>query len=625
MSDPDRPRDGLDDVADAVARAEVWREDVRREAEGQGPDGSGSDGHPDEPPTDDHGVGEAIPEPPEDGVPPHDGTGAAGGGRPPVDPEVLAACAPLDQNDCDNGRRLLNHFGADIVHVREIGWHGWTGRHWDPDGGQEAVERAAQETAKRTRLEAIHIQPTKRERDDMAAAAPFEGKDMADLTEAEKEIVVIGKRANASHSKRRSDRRKFSISCGNRSRTVAMIAQALPHRTVAPPALDSEPWAFNVENGTLRFERTEVLDEECPDPDVKRMRREVAVRLDPHAREDMIAKLAPVAYDPAATCPRWLAFCERYQPDPGNRRFLQTVAGRGMLGGASTQVLVFLFGDGANGKTVWVEVVTRLLGAYAGRLKPESITGLGEQAGDKATPDFARLAGKRMVAISELPRGVPLKEALIKTMTGSDPMPVRHLNKGFFDLVPEFVPIMTGNDEPEVGGLDDGIWRRLKIVPWPVKVPKDEQRPPSEVIAGFLEEAPGILNWLIEGARRFLLEGLEDSASIAETTSAQRADRDPLEAFAKACIRACDHVPGLSGEVQARRMYDAFVAWCHASAVKPWKEAMFGRAMKRKGFVREDGRIRKWIGVELFDVPEMSRSPRGGDGEPGDPGWNPPG
>lgn len=608
MTTSDRPRDGFDAIAERIERAEVFIPDDHQH------DGDAGEG------------GGAIPEPPDDGVPPRDGMEDGGwGGPPPVDPEILAACAPLDQNDCDNGRRLLNHFGADIVHVREIGWHGWTGRHWDPDGGQEAVERAAQETAKRIRLEGAFIGPGRADMEAIEAAKKLGEKSVDEMSDADRLVLSRGSDAEKRLAKRRADRRKFSVSCGNRSRTVAMIAQALPHRTVAPPALDSEPWAFNVENGTLRFERAEVLDEECPDPDVKRMKRAVTVRLDAHRREDMIAKLAPVAYDPDATCPKWLAFCERFQPDPGNRRFLQTAAGRGMLGGASTQVLVFLFGDGANGKTVWVEVITRILGAYAGRLKPESITGLGEQAGDKATPDFARLAGKRMVAISELPRGVPLKEALIKTMTGSDPMPVRHLNKGFFDLLPEFIPIMTGNDEPEVGGLDDGIWRRLKIVPWPVKVPKDEQRPPSEVIADFLEEAPGILNWLIDGARRFLLEGLEDSVSIAETTSAQRADRDPVEAFAKACIRPREHVPGLAGEVQARRMFQAFEAWCHASAVKPWKEAMFGRAMKRKGFVREDGRIRKWIGVELFDVPEMSRSPRGGDDADGGPGWNPPG
>lgn len=609
MTTPDRPRDGFDAIADAVERAEVFIPDDHHH------DGDGGEG------------GGSIPEPPDDGVPPRDGVEDGGrGGAPPVDPEILAACAPLDQNDCDNGRRLLNHFGADIVHVREIGWHGWTGRHWDPDGGQEAVERAAQETARRIRLEGAFIGPGRADQEAIEAARKLGEKAVDEMSDADRLVMSRGSDAEKRLAKRRADRRKFSVSCGNRSRTVAMIAQALPHRTVAPPALDSEPWAFNVENGTLRFERAEVLDEECPDPEVRRMKREVKVRLEPHRREDLIAKLAPVAYDPAAACPRFDTFFQRYQPDEGNRRFLQTAAGRGMLGGASTQAMVFLWGDGANGKSVWMEIVTRILGAYAGRLKPESITGLGEQGGDKATPDFARLVGKRFVAISELPRNVPLKEALIKTMTGADPMPVRNLNKGFFDLIPEYIPFMTGNDAPEVGGLDDGIWRRLKLVPWPIKVPEAEQRPPNEVIGELMEEAPGILNWLIAGAVRFLTEGLQDSISVSATTKAQRRERDIVQGFIEACVEACEHVEGVRGEVSAKAMYDAFVGWCDANSLKPWTNTMFGRTLvTKKGFVRVDGRVRMYIGVELRPLPGQPRSPWTGGGADGDPGWNPPG
>ncbi len=98
-------------------------------------------------------------------------------------------------------------------------------------------------------------------------------------------------------------------------------------------------------------------------------------------------------------------------------------AGRSLIGGASTQVLIFLYGDGANGKSVFMETLAQLCGDYAGRLKPESITGSMEQSGDKASPDFARLQGKRFVAIAELPRGAPMREGLVKTMTGSEPMP----------------------------------------------------------------------------------------------------------------------------------------------------------------------------------------------------------
>lgn len=562
--------------------------------------------------TGDHDVGSpASREPPQ--PPESDGCDSAPPSRlPPVDPAVVQRCAPLDQNDTDNGKRLLEHFGADILNVREVGWHAWCGTHWDPDGGPETVERLAQETARRIKLECAEILPSPGDRAAIEAAEPLKGMPSDQLSDEQKDVLKRGIAAEERLAKRRGDRRKFAVSCGNRARTVAMIAQAMPHRTVPPAALDADPMRFNLSNGTLVFERriVEVEDPECPDPSVRRMIRRVHVgaRLVPHERADLIAKIAALPYDRRARCPRFFKFLRRFQPDRSVRKFLQTAVGRAVIGGASTQALIFLYGDGANGKSVFMETIAELLGAYAGRLKPESISGMMEGRGDQATPDFARLQGKRFVAIAELPRGAPLREGLVKTMTGGEPMPVRHLNKGFFDMVPEFIPFMSGNDMPDIGGLDHGIWRRMKFVHFPVKIPADEQRPMKEVVGEFLAEGPGILNWIVEGALRFLRDGLRTPPAVEALTTAHREDLDPVGAFLTACVRPKD-----GGEVQARTMYEAFVSFCEANAIRPWKETAFGRAMKKKGFVRDDKRIRKWVGVELFDVPARPepRSPSG--------------
>jgi phage/plasmid primase, P4 family, C-terminal domain len=538
------------------------------------------------------------PQPPDDDGPPEGEPSR----YPPPSREVIQACAKLDQNDTDNGSRLLAHFGEEFLNVREVGLHAWCGTHWDPDGGPEAVERFAQETARRIKLEGPEIDPSDGDRRKIAAAEPLKGMPQADLTEEEKGILKLGLEAEERLAKRRSDRRKFAVSCGNRARTMAMIAQALPHCTVSPAEMDANPMLFNLTNGTLAFERRTVEedDPECPDPDVRRTvkRLKVGVRLLPHDRQHRIAKIAPVAYDPNARCRRFFRFIRRFLPDRSQRKFVQTAIGRALVGGASTQVLIFFYGDGANGKSVLMEVFAELLGAYAGRLKPESISGVMEGRGDQATPDFARLKGKRFVAIAELPRGAPLREGLVKTMTGGEPMPVRHLNKGFFDLEPEFIPFMSGNDLPEVGGLDHGIWRRLKFVHFPVKIPDAEQRPLKEVVGEFLEEGPGILNWIIEGALRFLRDGLKEPPAVAALTAAHREDLDPVGAFVGACVRQKE-----GARVQARLMYEAFESFCLANAIRPWKETAFGRALKKKGFHREDKRIRQWLDVELYDVP----------------------
>jgi len=530
--------------------------------------------------------------------------GPAGPAEPPEPPptggegEPIADCARLDQNDTDTGKRLLRHFGPDLLHVRDIGWHVWTGDHWEAEGGQEAIERLAQETARRIKEEAAWLNPSPADLDVIQAAAGLRELPADQLDAGQRALLLAAVEAETRLAKRREGRRKFAISCGNRARTVAMIAQAAPHCTAPPSALDRDPMLFNVANGTLRFTRRMVPDPECPDPQVTRLRAEVSVALQPHDRGDRIAKIAPWRFDPAAACPRWLAFLERFQPDAESRRFLQTAAGRGLLGGARTQVMIFLYGDGANGKSVFMEVLARLFAAYAGRLKPESITGALEQSGDKATPDFARLQGKRFVAIAELPRGAPLKEGLIKTMTGGEPMPVRHLNHGFFDLLPEFIPFMSGNQLPDIGGLDRGIWRRMKFVLWPVSIPEPEQRGLPEVVGELMEEASGILNWLIAGARLFLEDGLHDPPAVRELGEEHRSDLDPVGNFVRDCVR-----PQPGGRVQARAMYAAFVSYCMANAIPPWKEKSFSMALKRKGFSREDRRIRQWLDVELFDVP----------------------
>ncbi|HEY1309889.1 MAG TPA: hypothetical protein VGF02_02985, partial [Pseudolabrys sp.] len=369
-----------------------------------------------------------FPQPPEadggDFAPP----AAPAGKGDAVDPKVLESCAGLDQNDTDNGKRLLAHFGGEALYVREVGWHTWTGTHWEYEGGQEAVERLAQETARRIKLEALQIAPSPGDKLLIDGLEALDKVAADDMSEAQKAAFKAGEAARERLGKRRADRRKFAVSSGNRARTVAMIAQAAPHRTVPPSALDAEHRLFNLQNGTLRFSVKLVEDLECPDPDVVRLKKEAAFELLPHDRGHLIAKLAPWDYDAGAKCQKLDAFLTRFQPNPENRRFLQIAAGRALLGGASSQVLIFLYGDGANGKSVFMEVLARMLASYAGRLKPESITGAMEQSGDKATPDFARLQGKRFVSIAELPRGAPLREGLVKTMTGSDPMPVRHLN-----------------------------------------------------------------------------------------------------------------------------------------------------------------------------------------------------
>jgi putative DNA primase/helicase len=519
-----------------------------------------------------------------------------------ADLDILAACAKLELNDTGNGARMLLHFGRDLQHVREIGWHTWTGRVWQREGGDEAAIAYAQRTAKRIHGEVPFIDRMPHEAKLIRDAEPLRLRDRKELTAAENAILDSADAARRNLINRRDQRQKHATTSGNGGRITAMIAQALPHKSVGPKELDADHMMLNCENGTLVFAK-----EDDPDWCGEAPRFRLNVKLEPHNRARLITKIAPISCDPSAECPRFAAFMERFQPNPDVRRFLQVYHGLALTGLTGQQCFIYNYGTGANGKSTFMETIASMMGNYADLLNAESLTGQGQRRGDQATPDFAELPGVRYLRISELPRGEDLKEALVKSLTGGEEIKARHLNKGFFKFTPTFKAAMSGNDLPKIGGVDNGIWRRVRLVPWEVTIPEAERRPMNEILAEFQAERPGILNWLLEGLDLYLREGLRTPDVVTAATSAYREEMDPIGAFAADCL---DRVQGHSET--ARTVYEAFVAWCEANSVRPWKETAFGRAMPQKGFERENKRVRRYLDVRLHDVP--SQEPGRGSG-----------
>jgi putative DNA primase/helicase len=140
------------------------------------------------------------------------------------------------------------------------------------------------------------------------------------------------------------------------------------------------------------------------------------------------------------------------------------------------------------------------------------------------------------VRASEPDRGVQLKEGLIKSLTGGEPMLARHNFGKFFQFYPVFKLSLSGNHKPEIGGVDHGIWRRMRYVVWPVTIADHERREFDEVIAELWQERAGVLNWLIDGALLYLTEGLKIPKAISEATDEYREEMDPVGAFIQACV-----------------------------------------------------------------------------------------
>lgn len=553
---------------------------------------------PDAPPPHD-----APPDGPQDGDDSSiDDTGLPPDGTSPEDVERGRQCALLDQNDRDNGRRLLIWFGPDIVYISGMGWLTWRGTHWQRDEGDLGVRLFAQNLVDKIKFEAFFIEPSSAAKRLIAAAEAAAKKPDAQKTAADYKLIDRGQAARDEVRRQQSKRHTFAVSSGNAGKTEAMLKQAASLKSLDATALDANHMQFNVANGTVFFSKVENPDS---DPDAPTFAW--CSEFKPHDRADMATKRADVNYDPAAKCPEFDAFLGITQPDARMRLFLQVFHAYALLlGGNDEQRLVFHFGTGANGKSAFMEALGRMAGGYRAVVSPDTITGDQQRDGSKANSDIARLHSTRFVTIEELPRGTPLKENLIKALTGGTRMVARFLQKEIFEFDPVFTAVMSGNDMPTVSGTDYGIWRRLLIVQWGVTIPEGQRIPFGQLMARFDAERAGILNWLIEGALRYLNEGLVGfiPAEVLAFTDDYREERDHIGVFVTACVRQAE-----GGKVTAGEMFKAYTDWCEVNGLKPWTQTSFGTRMNALGIKKERGRTIRYLDVVLGDVPSKYDPP----------------
>lgn len=536
------------------------------------------------------------------------------GPQEPLDMAKLAEAAMCEVNDTGNGERLRIWHGEKFldVNVAEgpggvIGLHCWDGVQWQSKQAWEEIGKLAQQVPPWIQAEAQLVQATELEEHAIASGASAESAlptTKGELATAEGEakkrvqariyeleqMIERAQLAKDAVQARKNAKRKFGKSSGNKPRLEAMVGLARMHVTYDPDDMDAEPLAMNCRNGTLRAVKGSNAEGKPA----------WSLRLDPHNPNDLITRSIACDYTPGATAPRWLAFIEKVQPNPDNRQFLQTWHGLGLTG-LVEQAFVLNYGTGANGKSTFIETIADLQGEYAVTLPSEAIVGDQQRRGDQATPDLAKLPGARLVRCGELPRGQTFRENILKLLTGGDKVPVRHLHGRFFDLKPQFKAVGQCNEKPEISGVDEGIWRRVKLVEWNVAIPLQERRSQKEVMSEFAAERPGILNWLLEGLMLYLNAGeaLLVPPDVIAATESYRKDSDPVGAFEAGCLT---RKPG--SRVTAFQMYKSFVAFCHANSIRPWSQKAFGAILKTKKYEKIHANVFEYLDVELHDVPD---------------------
>ena len=530
------------------------------------------------------------------------------------DPDTLRTASKLPINDLGNGQRYVLHFGADVMFVPRVGWHVWDGCVWQVDPDMIKARAKAQRLSELVLAEVPYIVLS-----DEKMAALAKERDLRDeLFQLSKEIGEDGKAPDEvgakmrriegelrtietfrdSLSKIRTAHRTFARSTGNTGKIKAAMIEAEVPLAVRVEDLDTQPLDVNTATGVIRFNVT-------PRPGTWPL---VDVVTMPHDRALRMTKIMACAHDPKATAPIFTAFMDRIHPDPIMQGFLQRWFGYSMLGLTNEQALAFFYGMGANGKSALTDLMARLLGSYAATAKIESLTGQNRRSGGDATPDLISIVAARMVRASEPERGVQWQEGLIKQLTGGEPILVRALNENFFEATPIFKLTIGGNHAPDIRGMDDGIWRRLMIVPFNVQIPKAERDP--LIVQRMLAEGPGILNWLIEGARAYLEAGLAPPSEVSQATDELRQDADPYGKFLDdSCIVSGD----MGDSISARELMLCFQFWQMRRGETPFKDRTVAVNMKdhsrrwrspktgKQFAARETGRFNGYDGVRLTD------------------------
>ena len=331
-----------------------------------------------------------------------------------------------------------------------------------------------------------------------------------------------------------------------------------------------------------------------------------------HDRSHGITCLTNVSYQEEAECPQWEEFVHWMMS--GNEAlidYMQRLVGYFATGEVQEQVLVFFVGDGANGKTTFINVLLKCLGAnYA---SPVPATVLVRSNVDQHPTHVADLRGKRLGVVSELDRSSVLNEGLVKQLTGSDQIKARFMRKDFFNFDPTHKLCVLTNHKPLIRGTDHGVWRRIHLVPFEQTISEDKMD--FRLEQKLLDEGPGILNWIIEGAKQWYEQGLCPPEEVRAAVEKYRKESDWLGEFLEERTAPQDQ-----GRLPVMSLYAAYQEWAEDRGEKVYGARSFSKAVRERGYEKIVAKekvgstwrsLKCWRGLRLVSVFDgADRSPK---------------
>ena len=487
--------------------------------------------------------------------------------------------------DVYNATELQAEHGTDMRFVHAWGkWLIWDGRVWRLDDTGEALRRAVSTVAR------LFFRHEREKTDALGQREAFKTKHvLSDLelktgimpAELKDEYDQIVKRYVAGAAKA-----KWAKESHAHARLKAMMAICCSFEGVAvsPERLDADPFALCCQNGVVDL-RTG--------------------RLRIHRREDLITKMVATSYNPDMLAPTFESFLTTSLPDAETRMFLQRFVGYTLTGDVSEHVLVFFYGSGGNGKSTLVGVLRELLGPY-GVSMPRSFL-FPPKGADPHPTEFANLKGARMAVCAEIPKGKALDEAKVKDLVGNDVITCRRMGEDFWEFAPTHKFFVSGNHKPKILGEDDGIWRRLRLVPWTETIAVKDKTLDKKLLL----ELPGVLAWAVRGCLDWQAHGLGEPAAILQATAEYREESDAFRDFLSERCKFGDYAAS-GGEYQVTRKalraaYEGFQEDRGGFVGNPRDLA---KALKQRGVADHKMRVGSsvqdaWKGVRLLKTDEL--------------------
>lgn len=435
-----------------------------------------------------------------------------------------------DSGDVLNGRILAQMFRDRLLYVHETG-------EWllfDPSSGWITAPPGEADRAAKEVLRVL--------REGAAEAYKNKGGDDPQVKRRMK------------HVERTSDIRH--------QRAMIEAAKSEYGMTVRLSEFDDDPMLLGVDNGVLDLRNRKLLPVK---PDV------------------LVSKRCDAEYDPNARSPRFEKFLRAVQPDQEVRKFLQRVMGYCLTGQTSEQLFFFFHGSGANGKSVFIELLSSILGDYARKIATDML--MRHQRNPAGpSPDIVGLKGQRLVFANETEEGRRLDEARVKDFTGGDTLTGR-VPYGKADIMfePSHKLFILGNHKPEIADMSEGMWRRLCLVPFDVIIP--EAKRDKKLLEKLKQEKAGILNWMLEGLEDWMKNGMQVPKKVKNASSAYREEQDIIGEWVADC---CEAEAG--ARAPKSELYSSYKEWAEVNGHRPLAQSRLIRRLGERGYKLDAGR-----------------------------------